>query len=47
MAPFTLAVGFRYPPEAGANVVGAVYGGSELLTPVLFGSGWVIVLVGH
>src|SRR5271169_3544375 len=51
MAPFTVpAVGNTYwfPPVVGlVNCVGPLYGVSVLLTPLLVGSGWVMVLVGH
>src|SRR5579863_8528185 len=56
MAPFTVAgTGATKAPVVGTeeliakpvNCVGPWYGGSALLTPWLFGSGCVMVLVGH
>jgi hypothetical protein len=47
MAPLTFAVGAKNPFAPSLSVVGPVYVGSELFTPVLLGSGCVIVLVGH
>src|ERR1700740_2211094 len=49
MAPLMFDDGTWYPPPFGSvvNTVGPLYVGSVLFTPVLLGSGCVMVLVGH
>src|SRR5579862_2444736 len=45
IAPFTFALGTKYPLVPIESVVGPAYAGSELLS--WSADGWVMVLVGH